>query len=193
MPIDWASRSFNRPGQPLEIPAHLNVLKQPVLCSNSPLHKFYVVVKCSSQSINVCSLWIRKKKVFRTVIFRTSGMMLIGNQLQKYNTRSRSDTSDTAYLQNCNPNLVFYFWSPCRTSYSSNESGFFFTFTLLHLTPISSLNTSLHLGNSQMPHSPLEGGKSGVQIPPNCTLLGIDTTQNNMRKPQTALKLPENF
>ena len=46
--------------QPLETPAHLNFLKQPVLCSNSPLHKLYVVVKCSSQRINVCKLWIRK-------------------------------------------------------------------------------------------------------------------------------------
>ena len=29
-------------------------------------------------------------------------------KLQKYNTRSRSDTSDT-YLQKCSPNVVCYF------------------------------------------------------------------------------------
>ena len=81
VPIDWGSRYFNRPGQPLETPAHLNFLKQSVLCSNSPLHKLHVVVQCSSQRINVCRLWIRKNKPWEP---RFSGlhMMLIGNHMQ---------------------------------------------------------------------------------------------------------------
>ena len=40
---------------------------------------------------------------------------------------------------------------------------------------------------------PREGDISGVRVPQNCTKLRIDTTQNNMQKPQTALKLPEKF
>ena len=158
MPIDWGSRYFNRPGQTLENPAHLDFLKQPVLCSNSPLHKLYVVVKCSSQIINIWYL------LLPIIIY---------------------------YLQKCTPNVVCYFWSPCRTSYSSKRS-FFFTFTLLHLTHVSSSNTSLHLGNSQMPPSPWTGTTAGYKKK-NYTSLRIDTTQNIMRKPQTALKLPENF
>ena len=50
-------------------------------------------------------------------------------ELQKYNTQSRSDTSDTSYFQKCSPNVVCYFWSPC------------WTFTLLCLTHISSSRT----------------------------------------------------
>ena len=38
-----------------------------------------------------------------------------------------------------------------------------------------------------------EGDISGVRIPQNCTALRTDTTQNNMRKPPTALKLPGHF
>ena len=37
------------------------------------------------------------------------------------------------------------------------------------------------------------GGGGGVQIPPNRTELLINTLPNNIRKPQTALKLLENF
>ena len=149
----------NGPGQPLETPVHLNFLKQCVLCSNPPLHKLYVVVKCSSQRINVCRLWIRKEAL-RTVIFQTSHDVDRQSTTED-NTRSRSDTSGTAHLQKCSPNVVCYFWSPCRTSYWSKKSGFFFTSTLLHLTHISSSNTSLHLGNSQMPPSPWRGTKAG--------------------------------
>ena len=43
-----------------------------------------------------------------------------------------------------------------------------------------------HISNS-------EGDIGGVRIPQNCIELRINTTQNNIRKPQTALKLPENF
>ena len=46
----------------------------------------------------------------------------------KYNTRSRSDTSDTSYLQKCSPNVMCCFWSPCQKSYSCKKSSFF-TFT----------------------------------------------------------------
>ena len=38
-----------------------------------------------------------------------------------------------------------------------------------------------------------KGGVRGVRIPQNRTELRINTAQNNIRKPQTALKLPENF
>ena len=38
-----------------------------------------------------------------------------------------------------------------------------------------------------------EGGVSGVPIPQNRTEIRVNTAQNNIRKPQTALKLPENF
>ena len=37
------------------------------------------------------------------------------------------------------------------------------------------------------------GGHKGVRIPQNCTELRTNTAQNEIRKPQTALKLPENF
>ena len=37
------------------------------------------------------------------------------------------------------------------------------------------------------------GGIRGVGIPQNYTELCINTIQNNIRKPQTTLKLPENF
>ena len=112
------------PEQSLETPAHLNFLKQPVPCLNSPLHKLHVAVKCSSQRINVCRLWIRKK----TLKSRDSPDFTwcwSAIELQKYNTRSRSDTSDTSYLQKCSRNIVCYFWIPCRTSYSSKKSLFF--------------------------------------------------------------------
>ena len=104
-------------GNPSKPPAHLNFLKQPVPCLNSPLHKLYVVVKCSSQRITVCRLWIRKKSLNKGW-FSGLHMMLIRqlnykNKL-KYNTRSRSDTSDTSYLQKCSPNVMCYFWSPCK-------------------------------------------------------------------------------
>ena len=39
----------------------------------------------------------------------------------------------------------------------------------------------------------VRGGGGGVQIPPNRTELLINTLPNNIRKPQTALKLLENF
>ena len=38
-----------------------------------------------------------------------------------------------------------------------------------------------------------EGGVRGVRIPQNRTEIRINTAQNNIRNPQTALKLPENF
>ena len=38
-----------------------------------------------------------------------------------------------------------------------------------------------------------EGGVRGVRTPQNCTDIRIDTAQNNLKKPQTALKLPQNF
>ena len=38
-----------------------------------------------------------------------------------------------------------------------------------------------------------EGGVSGVPIPQNRTEIRVNTAQNNIRKPQTALKLPGNF
>ena len=38
-----------------------------------------------------------------------------------------------------------------------------------------------------------EGGVRGVRIPQNRTEILMNTAQNNIRKPQTALKLPENF
>ena len=150
------------PGQPLETPAHLNFWKQPVPCLNSPLHKLYVVVKCSSQRINVCRLWTRKKKGLRAVIFWTShdfNRQLNYNQYI-YITRSRSDTSDTSHLQTCSPNVVCNFWSPSRKTVRLNSR--FFTFTLLHLTHISSSNTSLHPGNRQMLLSLVRGHKRGT-------------------------------
>ena len=39
----------------------------------------------------------------------------------------------------------------------------------------------------------MEGSVSGVRTPQNRTVIRINTAQNNIRKPQTALKLPENF
>ena len=38
-----------------------------------------------------------------------------------------------------------------------------------------------------------KGGVRGIRIPQNRTEMRINTAQNNMRKPQTALKLPVNF
>ena len=38
-----------------------------------------------------------------------------------------------------------------------------------------------------------EGGVRGVRIPQNRKESCIDTAQNNIRKPQTSLKLPENL
>ena len=38
-----------------------------------------------------------------------------------------------------------------------------------------------------------EGGVRGIRTLQNCTDICINATQNNIRKPQTALKLPENF
>ena len=38
-----------------------------------------------------------------------------------------------------------------------------------------------------------EGGVRGVRIPQNRTETRINTAQNNIRNPQTALKLPESF
>ena len=38
-----------------------------------------------------------------------------------------------------------------------------------------------------------EGGVRGVWIPQNRTEIRINTAQNNIRKPQTTLKLPKNF
>ena len=40
----------------------------------------------------------------------------------------------------------------------------------------------------------MEGGVlRGVPIPQNCTEICVNTAQNNITKPETALKLPENF
>ena len=141
-------------GQPLETAAHLNFLKQPVPCLNSPLHKLYVVVKCSPQRINICRLWIRKKSL-KNRDFPDLTWFWSAIELQKYVTWSRSDTSDTSHLQKCSPNVVCYFWSPCRTTIRLKSR--FFTFTLLHLTHISSSNTSLHPANRQMLLSPGRG------------------------------------
>ena len=107
------------PGQPLETPAHLNVLKQPALCSISPLHELYVMVKCSSQRI-VNS----KKRALKCRDFPDFTWCWSAIELQKYNTRSRSDTSNTSYLQKCSANVMCSFWSPCWTSYSSKKSVF---------------------------------------------------------------------
>ena len=38
-----------------------------------------------------------------------------------------------------------------------------------------------------------EGGVRGVQTLQICTDIRIDTAQNNFKKPQTALKLPQNI
>ena len=38
-----------------------------------------------------------------------------------------------------------------------------------------------------------EGGVRGIQTLQMCTDIRIDTAQNNFKKPQTALKLPQNF
>ena len=38
-----------------------------------------------------------------------------------------------------------------------------------------------------------QGGRNGVRIPQTRTEMRVNTAQNNMRKPQNALKLPENF
>ena len=38
-----------------------------------------------------------------------------------------------------------------------------------------------------------QGGRKGVRIPQTRTEMRVNTAQNNMRKPQNALKLPENF
>ena len=39
----------------------------------------------------------------------------------------------------------------------------------------------------------IEGGVRGVPIPQNRTEIRVNTSQNNIRKPETTLKLPENF
>ena len=48
-------------------------------------------------------------------------------------------------------------------------------------------------GNLTSSAKQLEGGVRGVRIPQNRTEIRVNTAQNNIRKPQTALKLPENF
>ena len=73
-------------------------------------------------------------------------------ELQKYNTQSRSDTSDTSYFQKCSPNVVCYFWSPCRT------------FTLLSHSHFQFKN-SLHPCNRQMLLSPKTPGTCDGQMP----------------------------
>ena len=88
---------------------------------------------------------------------------------------SPSDTSGTSYLQKCSPNVVCCFWSPCRTSYSSQKSRFF-TFTLLHLTHMSSSNTPLHPGSRQMP-SPL--GASHLWCPGGCWQRTLGSLHND--------------
>ena len=132
------------PGQPLETPAHLNFLKQFVPCLNSTLHKLYIVVKCSSQRITVCRLWIRKKSLNKGWFSGLHRMLIqqlnYKNKL-KYNTRSRSDTSDTSYLQKCSPNVMCYFWSPCKKAICLKVIFFYlygssipFTFPVQELT-----------------------------------------------------------
>ena len=155
----------------------------------------HVVGKCSSQRINVCRLWIRKRKALRAVIIFHADFTWCWSaiELQEYNTRSRFDTSDTSHLQKCSPNVACYFWSPCRTSYSSKKS-FFFTFTLLHLTHICSSKIYL-TPPRQSSNAPLpwEGDISKIRIPQNYTALRTDTTEKNMRKPQTALEFTRKF
>ena len=115
----------------------------------------HVALKCSSQRINVCRLWIRKKTL-KSRDFPDFTWCWSAIELQKYNTRSLSDTSDTSYLQKCSRNIVCYFWSPCRTSYSSKKSLFFH----LYIPPshsLSSSNTPLHPGNRQILLSPGRG------------------------------------
>ena len=92
-------------------------------------------------------------------------------ELQKYNTQSRSDTSDTSYLQKCSPNVVCYFWGPCRTSYSSKKS--FFTFTFLHLThfPV------------QIPHSTLAIVKCPSHVRGDIGKIRIYSKFSKNRKP----------
>ena len=142
------------PEQSLETPAHLNFLKQPVPRLNSPLHKLHVAVKCSSQRINVCRLWIRKKTL-KSRDFPDFTWCWSAIELQKYNTRSRSDTSDTSYLQKCSRNIVCYFWSPCRTSYSSKKSLFFH----LYIPPSHSLSVQIpHSTQAIVKYSSLLGG-----------------------------------
>ena len=151
------------PGQPLETPAHLNFWKQPVPCLNSPLHKLYMVVKCSSQKNKCLQIMNTKKKRLKSRHFLDLTWFWWAIELQSiyiYITRSRSDTSDTSHLQTCSPNVVCYFWSPCRTTIRLNSR--FFTFTLLHLTHISSSNISLHPGNRQMLLSLVRGHKRGT-------------------------------
>ena len=65
----------------------------------------------------------------------------------KYNTRSRSDTSDTSYLQKCSPNGMCYFWSPCQKSYSSKKSSFFYLYgSSIPLTfPVQELTRLPHM------------------------------------------------
>ena len=143
------------PGQPLETPAHLNFLKQFVPCLNSPLHKLYIVVKWSSQRITVCRLWIRKKSLNKGWFSGLHRMLIqqlnYKNKL-KYNTRSRSDTSDTSYLQKCSPNVMCYFWSPCKKAICL-ESHLFLPLRLLHPTHISSSRThpATHTCDGQIP------------------------------------------
>ena len=68
---------------------------------------------------------IRKKKALKCREFPDFTWCWSAIELQKYNTRSRSDTSDTSYLQKCSANVVCYFWSSCWTSYSSKKSVFY--------------------------------------------------------------------
>ena len=108
-------------------------------------------------------------------------------ELQKYITRSRSDTSDTSHLQKWSPNVVCYFWSPCRTTIRLKSR-----FLPLH----SSISLTFPV---QIPHSTqamvrcsshLGGGhKQGT----NTAKLHSITTQNNMRKPQSALEFTRKF
>ena len=76
-------------------------------------------------------------------------------ELQKYNPRSRSDTSDTSYLQKCSPNVVWYFWSPGRTSYSSKKSFFLPLHSSIPLTfPVQELTPPRQSSNAPLPWDP---------------------------------------
>ena len=138
-----------------------SILKQPVLCSNSPLDKLYVVVKCSSQRINVGRLLIRKISL-TAVIFRTSHD--VDRQLNYKNI-----TLDLILIipSKSSPTVMGYFWSPWRTSYSSKKSFFY-------------LDTPLSHAHFQFKYLTLwKGDISGVRMPQNCKALRTDTTQNN--------------
>ena len=116
--------------------------------------------------------------------------------LEKYNTRFRADTSDRSHLQKCSPNVVCYFWRSCLTSYSC-KSRFFSTFTLLiSLTfTVPILYSTQTIAKSLILSLPREGYilKRGPNSSQLHRIVYRHHTEYTMRKPQTALTLPENF